>query len=274
MANVYPPSPALSVCDSLADIEDLDAFLEAQGQLSHWPTPPAPMAIAKDVAVVESSAADYESEDLEDDDEADEELCRIAAAFTDLATGHPDSSLFDVDLVIKILLRAEVPPEVLALAYSILKFVASPSQQLQDDAPFPLPDLATTACLSLATTFLSDKSPNADFWAREVCGRTWTAHQIDMTVLRFVTLPGLHVLSLASRPSIDEALIELCEIANPSAADSSDDDKSEPAELEPAIHGLPMPPKLALADTARWVHGVVTPAETPVVERCSFLRLL
>ena len=38
----FPPSPSLSACDSLADIDDLDAFLEAQGRLSHWPTPPPP----------------------------------------------------------------------------------------------------------------------------------------------------------------------------------------------------------------------------------------
>lgn len=35
----YPPSPVFSDCDSLAS-DELDALLEAQGELSHWPTPP------------------------------------------------------------------------------------------------------------------------------------------------------------------------------------------------------------------------------------------
>ena len=36
---VYPPSPALSVCDSLDGV-DLDALLDAQGPLSRFATPP------------------------------------------------------------------------------------------------------------------------------------------------------------------------------------------------------------------------------------------
>lgn len=35
-----PPSPALSASNSLDGIDDLDAFLAAQGSLSHFPTPP------------------------------------------------------------------------------------------------------------------------------------------------------------------------------------------------------------------------------------------
>ena len=47
-----PPSPAWSDCDSLHGIEDLDAFLESKGRLSHFPTPPL-FAILKDEIVVE-----------------------------------------------------------------------------------------------------------------------------------------------------------------------------------------------------------------------------
>ena len=59
----YPPSPAFSVCDSLADIDDLDAFLDAQGQLSHWPTPPS---LKKECFVEE-----IEIEEDDDDDGLD-----------------------------------------------------------------------------------------------------------------------------------------------------------------------------------------------------------
>ena len=37
---LLPPSPALSACDSLADIDDLDAYILAQGPLSRFATPP------------------------------------------------------------------------------------------------------------------------------------------------------------------------------------------------------------------------------------------
>lgn len=40
MIYIYPPSPALSACDSLDGIDDLDAYLDAQGPLSRFGTPP------------------------------------------------------------------------------------------------------------------------------------------------------------------------------------------------------------------------------------------
>jgi hypothetical protein len=37
---MFPPSPALSLVDSLDGIEDLEAYLDAQPALSQFPTPP------------------------------------------------------------------------------------------------------------------------------------------------------------------------------------------------------------------------------------------
>ena len=68
----YPPSPAISICDSLADIDDLDAFLEAQGQLSHWPTPPQ----AKQEWIVQETEIGLEDED---EDEVDAVDCKVLA---------------------------------------------------------------------------------------------------------------------------------------------------------------------------------------------------
>jgi hypothetical protein len=67
----FLPSPTLSNCDSLIDIDDLDAFLDAQGQISHFPTPPPPPA--KDEAVVHEVEIDLS-------DEEDEFDCRSATA--------------------------------------------------------------------------------------------------------------------------------------------------------------------------------------------------
>lgn len=56
----FPPSPTLSVCDSLQDIDDLDAFLEAQGSLSQFPTPPLKkLATVEEVEIFEE---DYEED--------------------------------------------------------------------------------------------------------------------------------------------------------------------------------------------------------------------
>ncbi len=58
----FPPSPTLSDCDSLIDIDDLDAFLDAQGQISHFPTPPAP---TKDVVLVHETELGLSDEEDE-----------------------------------------------------------------------------------------------------------------------------------------------------------------------------------------------------------------
>lgn len=58
----FPPSPAFSDSDSLAGIDDLDAFLDAKGALSRWPTPPSRREIEEDLEVP-SEESDYDSED-------------------------------------------------------------------------------------------------------------------------------------------------------------------------------------------------------------------
>jgi hypothetical protein len=59
----FPPSPALSDCDSLDDIDDLDAYLDAQGRLSHFPTPPAPKKTEAIVQEIEVDVSDEEDEE-------------------------------------------------------------------------------------------------------------------------------------------------------------------------------------------------------------------
>jgi hypothetical protein len=62
VSRVFPLSPAFSDCDSLAGIDDLDAFLDAQGKLSQWPTPPLKLASVEELEV-SSEDSDCESED-------------------------------------------------------------------------------------------------------------------------------------------------------------------------------------------------------------------
>lgn len=62
VSHEIPPSPAFSDRDSLAGIDDLDAFLDAQGKLSHWPTPPLRSELEEDLEVPSEDSED-ESED-------------------------------------------------------------------------------------------------------------------------------------------------------------------------------------------------------------------
>lgn len=61
-SRAFPLSPALSECDSLDGIDDLDAFLDAKGQLSRWPTPLPRRELDEDLEVP-SEESDYDSED-------------------------------------------------------------------------------------------------------------------------------------------------------------------------------------------------------------------
>jgi len=64
---ILPPSPALSCCDSLDGIEDLDAYLDKQGGLSHFPTPPLankPTPILQAVETEDGLIADDDDDDL------------------------------------------------------------------------------------------------------------------------------------------------------------------------------------------------------------------
>ena len=61
----FPLSPSLSDCDSLDDIDDLDAFLEAQGQISHFPTPPLRFKDGIMVHEVEIDPSDDEEDGLD-----------------------------------------------------------------------------------------------------------------------------------------------------------------------------------------------------------------
>lgn len=58
----FPPSPVFSDSDSLAGIDDLDAFLDSKGELSRWPTPPSRRWLEEDLEVP-SEESDYDSED-------------------------------------------------------------------------------------------------------------------------------------------------------------------------------------------------------------------
>lgn len=273
MANVYPPSPAPSACDSLADIEDLDAFLDAQGKLSRWPTPPSADVSRREVDEEVSKARDRATFDYDDED-IDEELWRLATSFTEAVTGYSSLTDYDTELVAKVLLRAQVSAEILAFAYNIIRAVGPSAEGQEDGDDFLIPDLVVTACLSLAMTFVEDTAPNAKGWALAVCRGSFPAQTIDTTVIELLLHPNLRMHALSAEHEINTALDELCEIAKgPQAADHEDEAEEIAEDIEFADKGR-SPLKLAISNTTDWVYGAATPAETPIVETNSFLQLL
>jgi hypothetical protein len=206
----YLPSPAPSVCDSLADIDDLDAFLEAQGQLTRWPTPPK-----EQILIMESETTC--------DDDGDEsfqcELCGtigIQSALT--PTDHSISGIVaevasiarpvtceDVETVRQILFRAQLPPEVIAMAYNILSGL-----DIQHRSPRSLysapPDLMAASALTLAASYLNDKPPSFVYWSRTVCDRNWSASRIDKTALLIMAAHGWRLHSFSCPSAVQTAL--------------------------------------------------------------------
>ena len=67
----FPPSPALSACDSLDGIDDLDAYLARQGSLSHFPTPPLKKTPFVEVLELPDEYSESEYSDCDDSESRD-----------------------------------------------------------------------------------------------------------------------------------------------------------------------------------------------------------
>lgn len=211
---LFPPSPSLSACDSLADIDDLDAFLEAQGQLSHWPTPPP----AKDDIVIDEVEVEADAEDDGLDckpprasqlnhftNDTDRHIARL---LTQNASFGADVSELDERMVRRILLRAALPPEVLAVTYRILYALGGHpvASDLFRSAPS---DLLVVSALSLAVSYTSDNPPPISHWSQHVCDGTWTAARIDKTSLEVFAALGWRLHEFSHPSALQTALSSL-----------------------------------------------------------------
>ncbi|KAK3699270.1 hypothetical protein LTR37_016513 [Vermiconidia calcicola] len=253
----FPPSPSLSACDSLADIDDLDAFLEAQGRLSHWPTPPPP----KDEATVTEIELDC---DELDDESLD--YSYIARTFAHQAISEVAQSESNISLVEGVILRARLPPEVLALAFNIL--VRLNRCSLPTDSLHSTPvDLLVVSTLSLAASYTHDHPPSLLHWSRYVCGRAWTTARIDETNLLVMSLLDWRLHESSSAGALDDAMARLTAAA--AHASSSPVYNDERPHLKVVIDG----PRTC------WIHGQIMPEGTPLpsafgAARHQFLPLL
>lgn len=271
----FPPSPALSSCDSLADIEDLDAFLEAQGQLSHWPTPPPPRVDLKEESIIEVTEIDTEGEE---DDEFD---CRQAPSFSrnsyltnkvyhianilsqnaSVAAKPGIVDDLDVRLVQRILYHAQLPSEVLALAFNII--CGLNCQSLPAGSFYSAPsDLLVACAMSLAVSYTNDHAPPFSYWSRIVCDGTWTAIRIEKTTLQILAALDWRLLKFGAPCAIQMAMLRLMRPILPMPRTVL---TIEPCAM-PGCPDFKTSPQLRLVieDTsAYWANGQITPEGTP-----------
>ncbi|KAK0867768.1 hypothetical protein LTS02_003932 [Friedmanniomyces endolithicus] len=239
-------SPALSVCDSLDD-QDLDALLAGLGSLSHFATPPL-----KDGVTVEVN--EVLGDEIEDDDEVDcLDYPRIARHFADQTSNTPSTHLHhDTTLIEDILSRAQLPPELLAISFNILRLYAShatpnPNHKERDILPV---DLLTVAALALAASYTHDHPP-----------QNLLAIEHAMEIL--FPIPHSPAVAVVGVQQAAEARSMTTELA-----------------LVP-LKIVPVPLKIAIGTSlcATWAEGQLTPADTPLgspldVPRAYFLPLL
>jgi hypothetical protein len=272
----FLPSPAPSACDSLAGIDDLDAFLEAQGQLSHWPTPPKESGIVevteigrgyeddrRDLQVTVSGAVDV----------AGIEAYRVASLLAEVVSGHisPDSP--NVGAIQEILLRAKLPREIVAIALNFLS--ALENRVLSQDPCMTLSsELLLVAAFSLASAYTSDRPPSYTHWSQRVCDGNWTAAEIDRTALNIMSALGWRLHDLSSASAIHEALSRL---DNHILASSTKLEEATVGDCGMTGTKLILPQLCINGTNVCWVNGQLMPGDTPtiaVAAKNQFLRLL
>lgn len=277
----FPPSPAQSCCDSLAGIEDLDAFLEAQGQLSHFPTPL--ISLETDVP---SKALNVDSGNevalfgpppwqLADvDDGHVKPNQHIGRAMTHVASDVVFQSSIDAEHVVRILERAHLPPEVLAIAYNILCRLRQVQVSTSPLGKVPA-DLLVCGALILATLYTDDRPSSYSSWSRYVCDLMWTARRLDQVAMKIMAALDWRLLELCSPWAIQEAMTALHHRTGPQISVGQLNSKGP--EIYMSAFELSRSPKLCATDsTSWWVNGQVTPSESPTSPACEgpFLRLL
>ncbi|KAK6435664.1 hypothetical protein LTR95_008148 [Oleoguttula sp. CCFEE 5521] len=196
---ILPASPTLTDFDSLDGIEDLDAFLDAKGGLSRFPTPPLKDKTYVHVGVVEDISEDESEDEVDDLD--------IAAVFARELSSPAEPFWDDILAIEDLLLRAHMPIEIVALALNILStFLYEPSR-LSDSVSSPLlTGPLITATLSIASIFTSDYPPPTSYWATQVCHPPTATNDLHRLELKVLDALDWHLLSLSRPEAIAMAL--------------------------------------------------------------------
>jgi hypothetical protein len=285
-SGMFPPSPAFSDCDSLAGIDDLDAFLDAQGKLSHWPTPPLKSEIEEDLEVP-SEDSDYESEDGVDGMQQmfeDELTCADSFADLDIATVYArelrldgPQAWDDILLMEELFVRARLPIEVLALSFNILSKLVK-QKAIDDLLRNTSLELLILATLSLASIHTNDHPPSPSCFARQVSVTPTTGKQVSEATLAIMTALDWRVHNCSEGATIVSTL-RLFERREPPlyAPQSMQDIYDEPfLKPQPLCYNMA---DRSNAGEAQWANGQLTPGASSTCSAVqefenSFLPLL
>ncbi|USW53095.1 Putative Cyclin-like superfamily [Septoria linicola] len=246
---IYPPSPALSACDSLDGIDDLDAFLALQGGLSHFPTPPL-KSDARDPGL-DVTRPTHTHHNLVQTDP-------VANAFAIEASTSMSPDAYVADAIHHMLVRADLPLEVVAVAFSLILALRQDPADLLGCPP----DLLSVAALRLAVSYTDDHAPIPAWYSRHVCRCSYTAQTIDATALQLLAALDWHIHKFTTSEALDQAMFAFCSSTaiGSSALSTPDHDIGSPSillEIQPL--------KLVTSDTSivHWENGAYTPDITP-----------
>ncbi|KAK6432929.1 hypothetical protein LTR95_010895 [Oleoguttula sp. CCFEE 5521] len=196
---ILPASPSLTDFDSLDGIEDLDAFLDAKGSLSRFPTPPLGHMSFVHVGVIEDVSED------ESEDEVDE--LDIATVFARELSAPAEPFWDDILAIEDLLLRAHMPIEIVALSFNILsKLLHKPPPSSDSALEQPSAGPLITATLSIAAIFTSDHPPPTSYWVTHVSRPPVVAKDLDRLELQILEALDWRLLQLSRPESIARTL--------------------------------------------------------------------
>lgn len=182
----------------------------------------------------------------------------------------------DVRMVQRILLRAQLPPEVLALAFNIVCGLDCHSLPMGSFYSAPN-DLIVVSALSLAVSYTNDYPPTVKHWSRYVCDGSWTSIRVDKTTLQVFAALGWRLHQYSAPDAIQRSLMTLISsfpVREPAVRireswDANVTDFTLTEQVKLAIEGT----------SSCWVNGQTTPDGTPpnsgfLVDENQFLPLL
>lgn len=129
----------------------------------------------------------------------------IAELFTREASIGVDFNDIDVRMIERILVRAQLPPEVIALAFNIVCGLQCHSLPLGSFHSAPN-DLIVVSALSLAVSYTNDHPPTVKHWSRYVCDGTWTSIRVDKTTLEVLAALGWRLHQYSTPGAIQKTL--------------------------------------------------------------------
>ena len=104
----------------------------------------------------------------------------------------------------EILFRAQLPSDVLAIAFNIIVDLTN-RLTLQERLAKYADDLLVVSALNLAITYALDRPPPLSYWSRDICNSRWTALEIDRTVLRIFSALDWRLRDATLPRSIEDA---------------------------------------------------------------------